>query len=132
MKALFTACAVCCICTSVLAGPAINVGDLQPGRVVGRLGKPLGTRTTIEGQYETCLMSNPLAVTEIDGKEAATNILISIRGPLSIRQGVTYRLEGYESGEFGSSPAWLAPKVQQPFQFYSFFVVTAVMEPKKP
>ena len=131
MKALCITWITCCISACALAGPAVSVNDLQPSNVKGRLGKPLGTRITIEGHYTPAMLSNPLKVTQIDGTAATNNIVISIRSKIQMKKGVTYRFEGYESGEFGSSPGWLSPDAQQPFQFYSFFVVTTIHEPNK-
>jgi len=125
MKALFISWFSCCISACVLAGPTISVNDLLPSNVKGRLGKPLGTRTTIEGHYTSAMLANPFKVTRIDGAAATNNVVISIRSKILLKEGVSYRFEGYESGEFESAPEWLSPAAQQPFQFYSFFVVTS-------
>jgi hypothetical protein len=110
------------------------VRDLNPpARVTGLLGKPLGTRMIIDGvMAERVMLANPLAVSEIDGHTLKEPVSIQIRGKVQIQKGTRYRLEGYESGEFAGPPDWLLGDTvaQQPFQFYSFFVVTKVIEPK--
>jgi hypothetical protein len=137
MKRLTLACIVLCTCMYAFAGPNINVNDLHPGNVKGRLGKPLGSRTIIAGHFAAgYLLNNPLKVTEIDGTAAKNDIVLSIRSYLKskeieLKEGVSYRFEGYESGEFGSPPEWIGQGAQQPFQFYSIFVVTSVMAPEK-
>ena len=129
MKALCVSRIASCISACVLGGPTVSVNDLQPSNVKGRLGKPLGTRATIEGYYTPAMLSNPLKVTRIDGVAATNNIVISIRSRIPLKEGVPYRFEGYESGKFESAPGRLSPGVQQPFQFYSFFVVTHTQPP---
>lgn len=106
------------------------MSDLNPpSRIAGRLGKPLGTRITITGVLAgQVMLSNPLALSEIDGKTLKQPISIEIRGKPQIQKDTLYRLEGYEAGEFSGAPSWLGPDVQQPFQFRSFFVVTKVIE----
>ena len=106
----------------------INIRDLSPARVIGCLGKPLGTRTTIDGvQGGLVMLANPLAVSRIDGHAIKGPFYIEIRDA-DLQKGMQYRLEGYEAGEFAGPPAWSAPLAQQPFQFRSFFVVTKVIE----
>jgi len=116
----------------------ISVKDLAPSRVIGLLGKPLGTQTTIEGQYHPTLLENPLKITAVDGKAVTNNVIISVRGRdpqkegrIVLKEGRSYRFEGYESGEFGSSPSWVTPTAQQNFHFYHIFIVTTVLEPKE-
>jgi hypothetical protein len=105
----------------------VHVGDLFPGRVIGVLGKPLGTRTTIDGvRAEGVMLSNPLAVSAIDGRAVKGPFYLEIRGAV-LQNGVQNRLEGYESGEFSGPPSWSAPGAQQPFQYRVFFVVTKVL-----
>lgn len=76
------------------------------------------------------MLNNPLRITEIDGKKPTDQIHISIQDPFKLKEGTTYKLEGYESGEFASEPVWLEKGHQQPFQFYSFFIVTKLIESK--
>jgi len=133
MKILTTTCIALCFCICACGEPTVNVSQLTyPGRVIGHFGKPLGSRTIITGHYEAALTENPLRVTNIDGTTVTNDILISIRGRLvpSLEEEKTYSFEGYESGEFISSPTWAEPCAQQPFQFHSVFIVTKVLKPK--
>ncbi|MBI3880001.1 MAG: hypothetical protein HY301_08035 [Verrucomicrobia bacterium] len=116
------------MCSLVTAETSVR--DLNPpARVTGCLGKPLGTRMIIDGVFARALLANPLKVSETDGRTLKQPVVIMIRGEVQIRKGTRYRLEGYESGEFGGPPMWLTGDIlpQQPFQFYSFFVVTKVI-----
>jgi len=117
-----------------LAIAETSVSDLNPpSRVKGRLGKPLGGRLVIEGVLaERVMMGNPLLVSVVDGEAVKQPVAIEIHGKVQIEKGKQYRLEGYESGAFGGPPDWTVGESipQQPFQFYSFFVVTKVLEPK--
>ena len=107
---------------------AISVRELSPVRIIGFLGKPLGTRTTISGVLaEGVKVSFPLAVSGIDGHPTKGPFYIEVRG-VQLQKGMRFRLEGYESGEFAGPPPWSAPWAQQPFQYRSFFVVTKVIE----
>ena len=134
MKALAITCVICfplmCACT----GPAnpvparINVSQLHTSAVIGLLGKRLGSRTTIEGHHVNAKLSNPLKITAIDCKETQKHLVISLQDNVKLEKGVTYKLEGYESGSFGASPSWIDPGAAQYFRFHSFFVVTSVLE----
>lgn len=123
---------------TTVAAANISVGDLSfPENVIGRLGKPLGTQTILVGGYPPRpTMGLPLAVSAIDDKPLDKPIGIFLEGRngessgVKIERGKVYRLEGYESGRFASEPMWLNHSEQQPFQFYSFFVVTKVLEVK--
>jgi hypothetical protein len=106
----------------------INAQDLSPARVIGVLGKPLGTRTTIDGvRAEGIMLPSPFAVSGVDGRAVKGPFYVEIRSAV-LQKATRYRLEGYESGEFAGPPAWSAPGAQQPFQYRSFFVVTKVLE----
>jgi len=125
---LFVAVALC-VCP--LTKAATDVRDLNPQGIIGRLGKPLGTRLTIDGVLaKQVMLTNPLAVSKVAGQTLKETVSIEIRGRVQIQKDVEYRLEGYEAGEFSGAPPWLGPGVQQPFQFRSFFVVTKVLEPE--
>ncbi len=115
--------------TAICGDPTIT--DLKNGMPIGALGKPLGTRIVLTGTSpeHPMLMSNPLEVSEIDGKHTASLFHIEIRGDVKIKKGVNYRLEGYEAGEFSGDPMWFNPQIQQPFQYRVFFVVTRIIEP---
>ena len=107
----------------------INVRNLNPpAKVIGTLGKPLGTRMVIEGVQPEVMPTNPLNVSIIDGLKLKNSVTIAIQEKFQIKEGVLYRLEGYESGKFDSPPTWVASEAQQPFQFYSFFIVTKVLD----
>ena len=106
----------------------IPVSDLlQVENIIGVLGKPLGTRTVITGVEHPTLLPNPLAVAQVDGHALPNGAIIEVRGNVKLREGVRYRLEGYEAGEFTGSPMWLHPNIQQPFQYRPYFVVTRVL-----
>ena len=117
-----------------LVQPEINVRDLNPPEnVIGRLGKPLGTRVVIEGVLaEYALLSNPLLVTKVDGQLVKQRVVLSVRDKPQIEHAMLYRLEGFESGAYASYPAWIEPQMQQPFHFYSYFVVTKVIASSGP
>ena len=118
-----------------LCGPAIaetHVDDLTAAKVIGHLGKSLGSRVTIEGTlHEGGMIVNPLRLSSIDGRPTNDEVVvIEIRGKPQIQKGVHYHLEGYEAGAFSGQPSWSAPGAQQPFLFRSYFIVTKVIEPK--
>lgn len=110
-----------------VAGQQINAKEIAPGRIIGFLGKPLGTRTTIDGVLaDGVMLANGLAISGIDGHAIDNDSrYMEVRG-MRLEKGVRYRLEGYESGEFAGLPGWSNPGAQQPFQYHSFFVVTKV------
>lgn len=119
-----------CLCVCGIAR-GVHVDDLS-AQVAGHFGKPLGTRIILEGrQHEGGMIPNPLRVSSIDGRAINEEVVVvEIRGAVKLEKGVTYRLEGYESGEFSGTPSWVAPEAQQPFHFRTFFVVVKVVEPK--
>jgi hypothetical protein len=109
---------------------SLAVTDLNPSEVIGRLGKPLGEREVVVGSFGgNNMLANPLAISEVNGATLKP-VTFEIRGDVKIEKGVTYHLEGYESGEFSGTPDCIGPGVQQSFQFHNFFVVTKVIEPK--
>jgi len=129
MRGILILCSVVTLCLCPSARAEIKVTDfLNPAKVIGRLGKPLGTRMVIEGVQEEAMVRNPLKVSRVDGATLKNPVVIQIRGNVEVQKGTRYRFEGYESGEFAGPPDWLQ-QAQQPFQFYSFFVVTKVIEP---
>lgn len=119
-------------CGMALAAFCHPLSAQKGGSVIGALGQPLGSREVITGVMpeHPPMISNPMAVSEVNGSTLTNAITIEIRGAIRIETGVTYRLEGYESGGYEGSPDWAAPGVQQPFQWRSFFVVTKVIDPK--
>lgn len=128
---------------SLSSAGEIKASDLGGANVVGVLGKRLGVRIMIEGEQDQAgLLANPLKVTTVDGVRLQHSVAIEVRGGITIRKevnykledykickGVHYKLEGYEAGEFSSLPGWLSPWIQQPFQYYPFFIVTKTIEP---
>ncbi len=131
MKTIISIFAVLTLSIGPLVLAETSVRDLNPpARVSGVLRKPLGTRMIITGILaERVMLVYPLAVSQIDGQVIKDKVSIEIRGKPQIKQGVNYRLEGYESGGFSGPPSWLSPEAQQPFQYHSFFIVTKVIEP---
>jgi hypothetical protein len=110
-----------------------SVRDLNPpDRVVGCLGKRLGSRLVIDGVSVSEMGGDGLRVTAVNGRPLKQPVWVGVRGDARIEEGKQYRLEGYESGAFGGPPDWTAGNnpAQQPFQFYYFFVVTKVLETK--
>lgn len=120
----------------------------QPITVIGQLGKPLGTalqeitcnRTDFRG------LANPVAISEADGKTLNLPVILDIRwagtnAETVLTPGITYKLQGYETGEFGvppppvpkppagqtNSPPPATPKPK--YRFQSVFVVTKILEP---
>jgi len=75
------------------------------------------------------MLPNPLAISEVNGATLKP-VTLEIRGGVKIEKGVTYRLEGYESGEFSGPPDWADSGAQSPFQFRNYFNVTKIIEAK--
>ncbi len=115
-------------------GDVIKVQDISYGSMpIGWLGKQLGVRQVIEGQYPQRPYKgrNFIEIDTIDGKKTQGNFLISVTTPgdsVIIEKGIRYKIEGFESGHYGSYPRWASPGRAQPFQFYSEFVATRVLE----
>jgi hypothetical protein len=112
----------------VCAADPIRASELNPHAVIGVLGKPLGSRLVIGGiRGERAMVTNSLALQEIDGARRDGPLIIEIRG-VQLRTGVRYKLEGYESGQFAGPPSWYQPGAQAIFTYHAFFVVTKVIE----
>lgn len=114
-------------------GTPIHISEFRYQLPIGTLGAKLGDRLVIEGHYpiRPVMMGNPIFVEMIDGEKLSSPILISVIGltdKFRIEQGIQYKLEGYESGRFGSVPMWIRPGGQQPFQYYPEFIVRQVLE----
>ena len=108
--------------------PPIRVSEFSMRPTVGLLGKPLGTRLVIEGrQAEQVMMANPLAITKVNDRPLSEPVTLELSEIEQIASGVTYKLEGYESGSFSGPPDWAAPGAQQPFQYHPTFVVVRVV-----
>jgi hypothetical protein len=109
----------------------IKASHLQRGEIVvdGLLGKPLGTRVVVSGQrYELGKVVYPISVDHVDGRRLASAVRLEMPNGPTLRTGVRYTLEGYESGAFIGEPMWSKPGVQSPFQYRPHFVVTRVVE----
>ena len=105
--------------------PMINVSQFRDKIPIGLLGKPLGTRTTIEGSPAKF---NAYAITRVDDRALPETVFMELHRAKGIKQGVRYKFEGYESGAFENEPEWYNDKLQRPFGYYPFFVVTSVVE----
>lgn len=104
-----------------------KVSDILLKPPMGLLGEPLGTRLMVEGEKGMpALLRNHITIDSVDGDVIDVRA-IEVDGA-DIQEGVRYTLEGYESGGFSGPPRWLAPAVQQPFQYRPRFVVTKVIE----
>jgi len=116
----------------------ISVNDIGSKiKVIGLLGKPLGEKVEITGTApnQPLMVANPIKVISIGGKKPDREIVMEVRDGPQIEKDFSYTMIGYESGAFGSSPAWTVPiggpSPQQPFQFYKFFIPVKVIGKKK-
>jgi len=110
-----------------------NVTTFYSNPPTGILGKHLGERMVITGQLVKVPMenNNQLAVATIDGTPLQAPLHIEIVGGVVLQNGISYELEGYESGGFGGAPLWISPPLpQKRFQYWPSFVVTKVVQPK--
>ena len=104
---------------------------LQERQIIGLLGKPLGSKVTVEGtRPKNALLENPLAVTKVDGQPLQEIVRLEVKHSAELKVGTRYTLEGYESGGFAGDPEWVNARLQQPFQYRPTFVVIRVIEPK--
>lgn len=112
-------------------GACISTYDFKSKIPYGVLGKRLGTRVVIDGEYDhEDKLPNLLWIDAVDRVYRGAVLPIEIRGtPIKLRKGAHYKLEGYESGEFTGDPAWLFSSGKQSFQYRSFFVVSRAIEP---
>lgn len=131
MKAIIPLLAALALSGCSLVHTPINVRDLNPPeKVIGRLGKPLGTRVVIEGVWaDHAMLADPLLVSRIDGQAVKERLVLPLCNMPAFKRSTQYRLEGYESGAFVSEPPWYAPQMQISFQFLSCFKVYKVLEP---
>jgi hypothetical protein len=107
----------------------VTLESIGKSNVKGRLGETLGSKLVIQGVLADLLMPRSLQVSNIDRKAVKEPITIEIRGDAKLEKGRQYRLEGYESGGYESTPDWAAGEhgAQRSFKFYSFFIVTKVL-----
>lgn len=103
----------------------------------GRLGHPLGTYLTIEGVRAERPKSgvNTLLVDTVNGKKLDTPIGIWVDNVDSLPKNTRCILRGYESGKMIGVPREVTEKehTSQPqavWQFFRYFIVTSVVEPK--
>jgi hypothetical protein len=132
---------LCCSLLALGLGPLATAADLVKAKtdialddigrsiVKGHLGETLGSKLVIEGTLSDRLMPRALQVSAIGRKTLKEPITIEIRGDAKLEKGRQYRLEGYESGGYESTPAWAldGQAAQRNFAFYSFFIVTKVL-----
>jgi hypothetical protein len=104
----------------------------------GRLGYRLGTYLTIEGvRAETFKAGvNTLLVDTVNGKKLDTPLGIWIENVESLPKATRCILRGYESGRMIGIPHGVAAKENLPlpqaaWQFFRYFLVTSVVEPKE-
>ena len=103
----------------------------------GRLGYPLGKYLTIEGMRAERgkVGVNTLLVDKVDGQNVSPPIGLWIENVDGLPAGTRCVLNGYESGKMIGLPREVAEKENIPlpqaaWQFYHYFVVTSVVEPK--
>lgn len=103
----------------------------------GRLGHPLGTYLTIEGvrAEEGKVGVNTLLVDTVNGKRLGAPICIWVENVDSLPKDTRCIVRGYESGKMIGVPFEVAKKEQLPlpqagWQFFRYFIVTSIAEPK--
>ena len=120
---------------------ALLISSLAPSRAddipTGRLGHRLGTYLTIEGvrSEQGKSGSKTLLVDTVNGKTLDTPIDIWVDNVDSLPKAVRCILRGYESGRMIGVPEEVArkehiPLPQAAWQFFRYFIVTSVVEPK--
>jgi hypothetical protein len=118
LKSLFAAAFIIVSQINLLQAEEIFVSDFgEKVTVVGRLGKPLGTVITMEGQLvsepktaKTGRSTAAFRVSKVDGKPLEAGQVIGLTFPLSmgtppIHAKEIVRLSGYEGGAFIGTPA---------------------------
>lgn len=107
---------------------------IHPKPPLGALGLLLGTFAVIEvkAPKHPVMMENPFEVTEINGKRPAKPFQLTIKGLPPLKGDAHATLHGFEVGGWTNTPVLPeseqprnAPQVQQPFQFFSTFVLTS-------
>lgn len=121
----------------------ITLSELNKSRIIGCLGRPLGSVVTIEGivvdDYYRKMKSDEgetlLKVQKVDGKALSGEIIIplrqepseSVKKPLP---GYHFRFLGYETGSFTGMPEevfrYIPQAATEGFQFRTYFLVVRV------
>ena len=124
-------------CVSPRTEPPERADAPPPWLRSGRLGHPLGTYVTIEGvRAERGKVGvKTLTVDRINGQDTFPPIRIWIENVEELPEGTRCTLNGYESGKMIGLPKEVAeaeniPIPQATWQFYRYFLVTSVVEPK--
>ncbi|TAL27014.1 MAG: hypothetical protein EPN94_02145 [Nitrospirae bacterium] len=124
--------------------PSVFAQTLSTGDIpMGKLGYPLGTYLTIEGigvraEKGKKVGVRTLLVDTVNGKklESPVSISIEIENVDVLPKATRCILRGYESGKMIGVPFEVARKEQVPmpaamWQFFRYFIVTSVVEPKE-
>ncbi|MHC9543455.1 MAG: hypothetical protein AB9903_28425 [Vulcanimicrobiota bacterium] len=118
----------------------ITLSELNKSRIIGYLGRPLGSIVTIEGTVvDDCYRKMKsdegeilLKVQKVDGKDLSGEIIIPLRlepsgavkKPLP---GYRFRFMGYETGSFTGMPEeafrYIPQAASEGFQFKTYFLV---------
>ena len=113
-----------------------KAGDEIPS---GKLGFPLGTYLTVEGEAaKPGLKVNPtctLVVDTVNGKKLKEPVDIWIDNVAALPQGERCSIKGYESGRMVGVPDEVAtaenlPVPQTAWHFYRYFIMTSSVQPK--
>jgi hypothetical protein len=109
----------------------------EPAFPSGRLGYPLGKYLTIEGvrAERGKVGAKSLLVDTVNGQDVSPPIGLWIDNVDGLPARTRCVLNGYESGKMIGLPREVAEKENIPFpqaawQFYRYFIVTSVVEPK--
>jgi hypothetical protein len=107
----------------------VPVEQLRYQNVTGLLGKPLGSKTIVDAVFENPTMIDPgLHISKVDGRSLASIVYIEPLGK-DLKQGIHYKLEGYETGAFEGNPDWCSRGEQESFHYEAKFVLTRIIEP---
>lgn len=128
MKAALLTTALMLVPLTVLSADDIPAGRLTP---------TLGAYLTIEGARaeKGKVGVNTLLVDTVNGKKLDTPIGVWIENVAALPKGTRCIVRGYESGRMIGVPGEVATKEHMPiqqaeWQFYRYFIVTSVVEPK--
>lgn len=111
------------------AEPEVHVSQFLTKPPIGLLGKPLGSKVTVEGtRTENVLSENPLSITTVDGQPLKEAVKLELPSFEQLKPKTRYVLEGYEAGAFVGEPTWHNDRVQQSFQYRPRFAVTRTIK----